>query len=287
MTYLLYIVIFLFGLIVGSFLNAVIYRLHSGDSITKDRSKCIKCKKVLSWQELIPVVSFIIQKGKCRGCGEFISLQYPIVEVTTGFIFLLIFNYQFSIINEVSISQLSNADYQLILQFVFLLITVSSLVIIFVYDLKHYLIPDKILFPLIGITALARFFNFWTLGHWKIIESWSFNIINLNSLVSGIIVGLIAALFFFSLFYFSKGRAMGFGDVKLAFFMGLLLGFPGILTALFIAFTTGAIIGIVLILIKKKNLQSKVPFAPFLIFGTFIALFWSKDIIDWYLGLFV
>ncbi|TSC54172.1 MAG: leader peptidase (prepilin peptidase) / N-methyltransferase, partial [Parcubacteria group bacterium LiPW_30] len=144
------------------------------------------------------------------------------------------------------------------------------LIIIFVYDLKHYIIPDKVLFPAIGIVFLEQLI-------------FSFRFLDFNPLWAG----LGAGAFFLFFFLVSGGRWMGFGDVKLAFFMGLFLGFPNIVVALFLAFFLGAIIGVGLIIFGSKNLKSEVPFGPFLITGTFIALFWGQEIIQWYSHLFL
>jgi len=235
-------VVFLLGLAVGSFLNCLIYRLEKNKSFLQGRSFCPFCHHKLSWPDLIPVLSFLFLKGKCRYCHKKISWQYPLVEIFTGLIFFLIFNFQLPIFN---------------------FIIAPFLIVIFVYDLKHFLIPDKIIYPAIIITAL---FNF--------------QIINLLS-------ALAAAGFFLAIVLASRGRWMGVGDIKLGFLMGLLLGFPNILVSLFLAFMMGAIIGIGLIVFGKKTLKSEVPFGPFLVGGTFIALFWGEQLINWYLSFYV
>ena len=262
-----YIVVFVFGLAVGSFLNCVIYRLSL---IPKGRSFCPYCKHILSWQDLIPVLSFLILKGKCRYCQKKISLQYPLVEIATGLLFLLIFNFEFLISNKILILNFETITYLL-----YLLIISSLLLIIFVFDLKHYIIPDKIIFSAIFIVLLFRIL--------ELIQNSKLEIQNLNPVFSG----LGAAGFFLFIVLISRGKWMGFGDVKLAFLMGLFLGFPNILVALFLAFLIGAIIGVGMILFGKKTLKSEVPFGPFLVTGTFIALFWGEIIINFYLNLFI
>ena len=226
-----YIFIFLFGLSVGSFLNVVILRLQKEEKLT-GRSYCPHCKHGLSWFDLIPVASFFTLGGKCRYCHAKISIQYPIVEIATGLIFLLIYNYQFSIINTVLLWYVA-----------------ASLIVIFVYDLRDYIIPDIILFPAI-VAALPYHIS-----------------------TNHFLAALLASGFFLIIFLISKGAWMGFGDVKLAVLLGLLLGFPNILLGLFLAFFFGAIIGIGAIVLNKKGLKSEMPFAPFLILGTFVALF--------------
>ena len=250
-----YILVFLSGLAVGSFLNCIIYRLEKNESFLKGRSYCPHCHHTLAWQDLIPIFSFLILRGKCRYCGKKISLQYPLVELATGILFFSIFYSTF---------QHSNIPtFQQSIQFLYLSIVSSFLIIVFVYDLKHYLIPDNVIYPAIAIVFIFQITNF----------------------CSPILSAFGAALFFLLIFLISKGRWLGFGDVKLGFLMGLFLGFPKILVALFFAYFIGAIIGIGLVLAKKKTLKSEVPFGPFLVLGTFVALFLGNQIANWYLQL--
>jgi len=293
MMFLEYLFIFLLGLAIGSFLNCVIYRLaasergaasseaslaHSGreprpdgserekwNSFLKGRSYCPKCKRKLSWQDLVPVFSFIFLRGKCRYCKKPISLQYPIVELATGIIFLSIF-FVFS----------SN-----IYAIAYLLLLSCFLILIFVYDLKHYIIPDGAVFSAIGISFVYRL---WEFRIWDLFRNWDLGFRNLESMWIVLLSAVGASTFFLLIFLVSQGRWMGFGDVKLAFFMGLFLGFPNILAALFLAFLIGAIIGVCLIIFGKKKFSSEVPFGPFLIMGTFLALLFGEKLISWYLG---
>ena len=151
-----YILIFLLGLSVGSFLNVVICRLETKEPIFLSRSHCPKCGALLKWSDLIPLVSFLIQKGKCRYCGKKISWQYPIVEITTGLLFLLIFNFQFFILRQGFDGQAIFNQFPIFqfLNLLFYFFIASVLIVIFVYDLKHYIIPDKIVYPAIIITLL-------------------------------------------------------------------------------------------------------------------------------------
>ena len=261
---------FLFGLCAGSFLNCIIYRLHIKESSLKGFSHCPYCKRRLSWKDLIPILSFIILKGRCRYCHQKISLQYPLVETTTGLLFLSIFIFQNL--------QGFNPCYLF-----YLLVISCFLIIIFVYDLKHYLIPDKIVYPVIGITFLYQLFRILNLENWNLFRIWDLEFGILGPLLSA----FIASAFFLIIVLFSRGKWMGIGDVKLAFFMGLFLGFPKILAALFLAFLIGAIIGLELIILGKKKLSSEVPFGPFLVTGTFLALFFGENLINWYINLFL
>jgi prepilin signal peptidase PulO-like enzyme (type II secretory pathway) len=241
---------FLLGLIVGSFLNCVIYRLETGESFLKGRSYCPHCKHILSWKDLIPIFSFLILKGKCRYCGKKISFQYPLVELFTGILFtlvVLIYGGPTSI------------------DLIFYWVLTCFLVIIFVYDLKHYLIPDKVIYPAIAIAFLNQ-----------ILTS------NIQHLTSNLILGILPSLFFLAIILISRETWMGFGDFKLSILMGLILSWPKILVALFFAFFSGAIFGLILIFLKRKTMKSQIPFAPFLVSGTFFALFFGEKIINWY-----
>ena len=245
--------VFVFGVCIGSFLNCFIYRLEQNKKMS-GRSFCPHCKHTLSWQDLFPVFSFLFLGGKCRYCHKKISIQYPAIEILTGLIFLLIFSFNYGILATV-----------------FLFYIFSSLIVIFIYDLKHYIIPDKVLFPAIAVAVV-----------YNLIPPY-----NLQHLFYVFLAVIIASGFFLAIFLLSRGKAMGFGDVKLAILMGLLLGLPNILAALFLAFFFGAIIGIILMVYKKKSLKSEIPFGPFLIAGTFLALFWGEQLIGLYMRLFL
>lgn len=246
------VIIFLFGLCIGSFLNVVIMRLETGENPAKGRSHCPNCQHGLAWYDLVPVLSFLWLRGTCRYCRAHISIQYPLVELATAVLFLLIFT--------------MNA---FIWQTIFLWVVASCLIVIFVYDLKFYLIPDVVLFPAIGIAFVYR-----------LVE-------NFSAAPNYLLAAGLAAGFFLAIYLISKGAWMGFGDVKLALLLGLLLGFPHILLALFLAFLLGAIIGVAGMAVKNLGLKSEIPFAPFLILGTGIAFFWGSRLINWYMGFFM
>lgn len=269
------IIIFLTGLVVGSFLNCVIYRLEiasprhaaagrgsrSALSFLKGRSYCPHCKHILSWQDLIPVFSFFILKGKCRYCNQKISWQYPLVELATAVIFILIFitnSNQFTGVN------------------LLLMVVSCFLIVIFVYDLKHYIIPDKVIYPAILVS-----------GIWYLVAGIFLNLYTKYEILITVYSAIGAAAFFLAIVLISQGRWMGIGDIKLAFLMGLFLGWPDILVALFSAFFIGAIIGIGLIISGKKTMKSEVPFGPFLVIGTFLAVFFGEQITYWYQSLFL
>lgn len=286
LTFFVNVFIFIFGLCIGSFLNCVIYRLEQKKTL-KGRSICPVCKSKLLWRDLIPVFSFLFLGRKCRYCRKSISWQYPIVELTTGILFLIIFNLSTQpFIVELSLNNYLQTSISVInfLNLAFLFYITAALVAIFFYDLNYYIIPDKILFPAIIIAFLYRLFENLIIENWILNSNFKFQISNFSAVSDYLFAAVIASGFFLAIFFVSRGRWMGFGDVKLAVLMGLLLGFPNILAALFLAFLFGAVTGTALMIFKGKNLRSEVPFAPFLIAGTFIALFWGSEVINWYLS---
>jgi leader peptidase (prepilin peptidase)/N-methyltransferase len=252
------ILIFIFGLIIGSFLNCVIWRLYKGESFVSGKSYCPHCRHSLGFWDLFPVLSYIFLRGKCRYCKGTISFQYPLIELITATLFSSVFIYLGSIIS---------------LGLFFWLTIISFLIVIFVFDLKYFIIPDEVIYPAIFLSIAWLLYSFFT------------GTISSHEMILSIFSSLGASLFFFLIWFFSKGTAMGFGDVKLALLIGLLLGFPNTIVALFLGFLLGAIIGSVMILLKKKGLKSEVPFAPFLVAGTIISFFFGSNIVSWYLSL--
>ena len=241
----------LLGLAVGSFLNVLVDRLPRSKSIVKERSHCDKCKKTLKWYDLIPLFSFIILKGKCHYCSTPLSFYYPVVELTTGILFVVVLFF----VGSINVINFIN--------FIFYLFLIGSLIVVFFADLKYGIIPDKIIFP-----AIAVSFLYFLINHSPASPTGGSLII--NHLFSA--VG--ASLFFLLLFLITKGKGMGFGDVKFAFLMGLILGFPNIIVGLYVAFLTGAIIGCILILWRKKRVfGTAIPFGPFLVIGTLVSIF--------------
>lgn len=251
--------IFITGLCVGSFLNVVIIRLHARENLGGS-SRCPQCSHKLAWFELIPVFSFVAMGAKCRYCRAPISMQYPAVEIATGVVFLLI-----SIFPPGTNPSFGGQFFNLL----FWLYIASSLIVIFVYDLKHFIIPDIVLFPAI---AIALFFD----------------IASYQLLATGYLAAAaLASGFFLVIYLISGGRWIGFGDVKLAILLGLLLGWPHIIVGILAGVWLGAAFGIISILSGKKSLKSKMPFAPFLICGAAIALIWGNAAIQWYAGFLV
>lgn len=243
------ILLFFLGISLGSFLNVLIDRLPYGETVFYGRSHCDHCKHKLAWYDLIPFLSFVILKGRCRYCHRSLSVQYPMVELVTGVLFVIvgIMNHESGIRGIITIS------YDLFI--------VSSLIVIFLTDFKYGIIPDKIVFPSIIVSLVYLFINHKSLF--------------INHFASAV----VACLFFFLLFAITKGRGMGFGDVKLSFLLGLFLGFPAIVIAFYASFLTGAVISIILVLAKKVRFKGTIPFGPFLVAGTLLAYFRADSII--------
>jgi leader peptidase (prepilin peptidase)/N-methyltransferase len=253
------ILVFIFGLIVGSFLNSVIYRLQKSQdikSLFKERSYCPNCKKTLSFLDLIPLASFIFLYGKCRYCKKPISLQYPLVEISTALLFLLVY-LQFGISWEALIWA----------------VLIAILVVVFTYDLLHLEMPVILICTGIVLAVVLIFIKIYSSisgFDWQQGLNYFY-----GALVLGSFLGLLVLI--------SWEKWMGVGDIWMGLLVGLLLGLNQALVALFIAFISGALISLILIVIKKKSIKDKIPFAPFLIIGLLIALIWGQDIINWYL----
>ncbi|KKP72449.1 MAG: Type 4 prepilin-like protein leader peptide-processing enzyme [Candidatus Roizmanbacteria bacterium GW2011_GWA2_35_19] len=260
--------VFVIGIAIGSFLNVLIDRLPKGEAIT-GRSHCDYCRKKILWYDLIPVFSFLILHGKTRCCNKKLSFQYPLVEIITGISFTFIIVIPNEVRNLATEGGVKLFDYALLdpsgiaLRMTMLGI-VSCLIIIFFSDLRYHLISDYILLALfifsLPAVALAK-------------EGPLLSIL-FNSLASGLIV----ALPIFLLYYLSRERAMGLGDVYLSAIIGFILGWKSGYIALYIAFVTGAIYGISLLLLKNRKLKSRIAFGPFLVIGLVTMLFWADKI---------
>lgn len=257
-----YLFIFILGAVIGSFLNVVIIRLHNGEKIANSRSHCMHCGHQLNVKDLIPLLSFIIGRGKCRYCGALISWQYPVVELVTGLLFVII---TYSVIGFLDPAFLW-WDFTTFLGWMRNLVFACILLIVFVYDFRWYLILDKVTIPAMVFAFLA-------------------NII-LGVTWQGMLLSAIIGLAFFLIqFLVSKGRWIGGGDLRLGFLMGLMLSWPNIIVGLMLSYFIGAIFGSGLLLFKKKKFNSQIPFGTFLAVGTLIAMLWGGDIISWYMGL--
>jgi len=255
--------LFFFGIAIGSFLNVIIDRISTGGSI-RGRSHCDHCHHKLAWFDLIPVISFILLKRKCRYCSKKISFYYPLVELLTGFSFVGIWNLKYeiwTIPHPYSIFNFLSSD--ILLKIVFLGI-ISSLIVMFFSDAKYHIIPDEI-----QITLFLLSFVF------LLIQGFSF-----TGIISRFLAAILVMLPILFIFRITQSRGMGFGDVKLAINIGFLLGLKNGLLALYSAFILGAVIGLILITLKRRNFKSKMAFGPFLILGLLTMLFWQDKVYE-------
>lgn len=252
-----YLIIALFGLIIGSFLNVIILRFDDLKTIFTVRSHCPKCKVRLPWYDLVPLFSFILLKGKCRQCKEAISFQYPLVEALTAVLFALCL-YKFGLSLDLALW----------------LIISSVMIVIFIYDIKHLLISDALV-VILGAVWLVLVLKNYLIFH------------NTQSILHSLYGGLTLSGFLGLLVLISRGKWMGSGDIGLGFVIGALLGWPLVLVAGFGSFMVGTVISIVLLALKSKKLKSQLPFAPFLIIGLYIALLLGEKLIAWYWGYIV
>ncbi len=255
----IYFSIFIFGTAIGSFLNVLIDRLPNNQSIN-GRSHCDYCGKKLNWYDMFPVFSYFILGGKTRCCKKKLSFQYPLIEFLTGVIFVLVFK------DSPYVESLTRT--------VLIFGILSCLIVIFVSDLKYQLISDYVLLGLFIFSVLFHLF----VGSENPTPTTIYNY--LQPLTTYILSGLIVCLPIFLIYFISKERAMGLGDVYLSAIMGFLLGWQAGLLALYIAFVTGAIFGVIVIILKNKKLKSKIAFGPFLVIGTVIMLFWGEKLLE-------
>ena len=262
-------VIFCLGLIFGSFINALVFRMHEKNnkkykkidlSIFTGRSICPNCKHVLAPIDLIPVFSWIYLRGKCRYCKAKISVQYPLVELTTAILFLfsyILWPYGFTVIGACEL-------------FVWLVI-VLGFISLSIYDLKWLILPNKavLMLTIVGILNLLIF---------TII----FNHHYTGALLA-ILSGLIIFGFFWILFIISNGRWIGGGDVKIGFLLGLLAGTPiKSFLVIFLASLLGTLFFSPSLILSKRKIKSQIPFGPFLILASYIVFLCGSRIIDWY-----
>ena len=254
MLWLLYLFVFIFGTIIGSFLNVVICRHGTGRSLG-GRSKCAVTGKTLKWFELIPIFSFLIQGGRSRYSKSKISLQYPLVELATGLTFAVLFCKLLPLASHCGVFVASLLFYFAIFSF---------LILIFVYDLRHKMIPDAFLYPLMTLAFAGALF---------------LPVYSSPTLVS-LLAGPILALPLIFIFLITRGKGMGFGDVLLVIPFGWMLGLSGGLAALLLSFWIGAIVGVTLMITGEKKMKSEIPFGPFLILGFTLAFLYNIDMVS-------
>jgi len=246
-----YIFVFVLGISLGSFLNALEYRLYKKISIFDKWSKCPKCSKHIKAYDNIPVLSFILLRAKCRFCKKSISWQYPLVELWVGLSFVFVFWFRAGSITEIVRD----------------LVVVWVLSFIFIYDLKYMEVLDSITLP------AAAFIFLLNINHQ--IYTWQ------NMLLAAFVAGG----FFLAQYVISNGRWIGGGDIRIGILMGVVLGWPNVVFGLGLAYIIGAVSSVFLLSLKKKKMTDQIAFGTYLTIATFVALFWGGRVVDWYLGL--
>ena len=272
---LYYLILFILGTIIGSYLNVVSLRFSRDEGFRasrKGRSHCPHCDKTLRWYELIPLLSFLIQGGKCRSCRRRISFQYPIVELLAGLSLVL------------TPWQLGWSSLTILWILAFLLF-----ILIAAIDLRLGIIPDKlnILVAVLGLFLALLVYLDSDLGT-SFIGSYAllFQLGEGNFWVHRLVGVMFGFAFFGGIYLFTRGKAMGLGDVKLAGAIGFLLGWPDVSLALVLAFFVGSIFAIPLLLTKRKTLKDALPFGPFIVAGVTLVFFFGYHIINGYFYLF-
>lgn len=251
---MIFVISFIFGAIVGSFLNVCIFRIPEGKSIAYPASHCPKCRAPIMWYDNIPVLSYLILTGKCRRCGEPISFRYPVVEFLTGLMSLAAF-----------------VKFGPTLPYLIYFAFIASLIVITFIDLDHQIIPDVISLPGIPIGFIASFF----------LPDITYKESLIGILAGGGILYIVAAGYEL----LAKKEGMGGGDVKLLAMIGAFLGWKGVLFTIFSGSLIGTIIGVALMVAQGKDSKYAIPFGPFLSMGALLYLFFGEPVIYWYLGI--
>lgn len=284
---------FFFGLFWGSFLNNIALRLEKGESFIFSRSKCPFCKKILTWKELIPILSFVLQKGRCTNCGSKISIRYPLIEIVTAIWTYLLF-----------LSLKTNLTFFSLLEFTFYFLFLSILFVLALYDFKTFLVDDRFILGgvIIGITFLffkigfhlpSRDFSF-------LLNSFFYSLVDFNypivspekKIISDFLISaLLSSFLFLFIFLITAGKGMGFGDVKVAFLMGLFLKLGDAILAIMLASLLGSFWGIVLFIKNKikssdSSFSQPIPFIPFLFLGTLFSILAGEKIATFYFSFF-
>jgi prepilin signal peptidase PulO-like enzyme (type II secretory pathway) len=294
--------IILLGFVLGTVLGSLSKALADRSLINKSfwgRSYCPSCKHQLSWYDLFPIFSYIFQKGRCRYCHKKIGLEYPVVELILGILITYLFyTYAGALLNY----QNPFSYAILIFEVIFKIFIIVIFAIVFLTDIKKTLIPDRITYPAIIISFFALLF-FYLYQIWYVYYALSESAVGKYLLpphsdyfqrhaldfgldfLTAVVTGLGLGLFFLILILITKGKGMGGGDLKLSLFIGLVFSFPLALVQLMLSFLLGSIVGVILLLWRKKGFGQTIPFGPFLSLGGIITLFWGQKILDYYLSL--
>ena len=298
MTILFYLLAFVFGTAIGSFLNVLVFRytpqgrLFDGKRLG-GRSHCPYCGHVLGALELVPIVSYIAQRGKCRTCGHDLSVQYPLVEFLSGAIFagLPLFLNAFYVKSSVLFAALALPFWYYCLVGAWIVVFVVWLAMTAI-DLRHYVIPNELNLLLVLLGAVIVYiisshgdllFPFRT----SFLEQYELLFLPAMSPVVSHLIGLVFGGSLFGLLVVvSRGRGKGLGDVKLAIAAGFVLGFPDIVLATMLAFILGGLMSVILVLLKRKTMRDRIPFAPILVLGFVLTVFFGAAIVNGYFRLF-
>ena len=266
------ILIFILGISIGSFVNVLIFRLRSGVGVS-GRSRCMACSKTLHAGMLIPLFSFLYQRGRCAFCRVRLSLQYPLVEVLLGILYVTIL-----LVRGFDPLQASFSDILLMLTDMFVW---TTLLAITVYDIRHKIIPDSFSLLLAVCGGFALFLRY----KFGLLHNYSLAFLESGSIPAWIdfFAGPFLALPFALLWLLSRGRAMGLGDAKIAWGIGWFLGLPYGISAIVLSFWIAFFPSLLLLLLPKKRftMKSEIPFAPFLVLGTFVVYAWGINILNW------
>ena len=248
LTILLYTIVFLYGIVIGSFLNVCIYRIPNRENIVT-HSHCMSCGHKLHWHDMFPIFSYLFLKGRCRYCGAKISIQYPLIEALNGVLYVIVF-----MANGFTFSSV-----------LYCLMT-SALIVITVVDERTYTIPVtfNLFLGFIGIVM--------TVYDWR-------------HMISHIVGALVVSLFLYALYYFSSGQAIGGGDIKMMASAGLILGWKNIILAFLLACILGSVIHLIRMKVSKKN--NLLAMGPYLSLGIFIAALWGNHFWNWYMSLMI
>lgn len=262
------ILILILGASIGSFLTVLIERISLHQSgIILGHSRCPHCKTRLQAMDLIPVISFLLLKGRCRYCKNTIAKHYPTIEIMTALVFLAFYlKFQFMVPTIFGNIESTVFDAKILLQFIIYATYGSFFMAIFFYDLRFSKIPDLFLLPFIAVSLVGAL------------------ILSSNSILNILIATVISLVFFGGQILLSRGRWLGEGDLFLAISMSIILGWQLLITAIIVSYCLGALISIFLLLNKKVKAKSQVPFAPFLILGSLITIFFGQNLMAWYLG---
>jgi len=282
-------------------LNVVAFRFKEGQflfgrRVIGGRSACRHCKRILAWYELIPLLSFVIQLGKCRACGSRISIQYPIVEFLAGSLVTLVAFYFFDFKRLTYVNYLlSGESFVLWIAVIIWSLIFLTLLLLSVIDYREYLIPDEILYFLafLGIVwvsflvASGMSDNFYGsfVGSYAAIFDIGFGI-DSNTFFNHFLGALAGSLVIGAIFFLSRGKAIGFGDVILLGVLGFIFGWPDVALILVISFLIGAAAGLILIARREKGMKDFVPFAPFIALSSLVVFFYGADVLRWYFIVF-